>query len=254
MIYLLPRCFILFTGRKITLYVGAAIVAAIVVAVIVVAVARHRGRNNGLSEPAVARFYKLPDAHQDNANPLKAELFQEPFKDIKGGDMKLDDLRGKPLVVLMFPSFRTMEGQESLYLLEQLHRKWPDQFQSAVIPYESADTVKPAIVKDPSNMWFLFRKGHTNPSLLDHYSPLFWDTDIIMSDFPQDPPERHRTSPFFWIVDGTGTIREKLVCYSPEKKITIGDLSAVMTALIGPPVVQNKDAAVSTSGNEESAK
>jgi hypothetical protein len=181
-------------------------------------------------------FFNPAQEHPDNLNPLKGDFFLEEFKDINGADINIENFRGTPLVILMFPSFRTQTGQASLTLLEKLEAERNGQFQAVVIPIEDAETIRPAIVSDPRNMWFLFRKnGKANWTLLDKYADLFWDRKIVTVDYPFDPIERHRASPFFWVVDSDGNIRTKLIDYSTVRSASLGELEAVLDALLGAP-------------------
>jgi hypothetical protein len=177
-------------------------------------------------------FFNPAQVHLDNRNPLKDAFFLEEFKDINGADINLENFRGTPIVILMFPSFRTQTGQDSLTLLEKLESERTGRFQAVVVPVEDADTIRPAIVSDPGSMWFLFRKnGKANWTLLDRYADLFWDKDIVSVDYPFDPIERHRASPFFWIVDKEGAIRAKLIDYSAIRSPSLEELEAVLDAL-----------------------
>jgi len=234
------------------------IVAVVLAAVILIAglypeFLRDFRRRHSSGPPPVVRIYRLPDAHPDNDAPLKQAFFQEPFQDLNGAEINLANFRGTPVVVLMFPSFRTEDGQESLLLLERLEKERTGQFQAVVVPIEGADIVRPAIIKDPQNMWFLFRKnGQPNWTLLDRYEGLFWDKDIISEDFPLDPAERHRANPFFLVIDREGTIREKLIDYSAGRPVSIADLEDVLNALLGPPPASPSGAPVGESNGRQS--
>ena len=213
---------------------GALIIVIIAISLLRPGCGRGSGRVDSTRPPPIARFYKLSPAHPDNSNPLKEEFFHEPLKDIKGADITLANFRGTAIVILMFPIFRTGDGQRSLVMLEKLQKERGGQFQAVVLPKEDPDVIRPVIVKDPPSMWFLFREnGRPNWTLIDRYSSLFWDNGIVKQDFPFDPPENHRASPFFWVVDRDGNIREKLVDYSAKKGVEKAELDIVLNALLG---------------------
>jgi len=187
-------------------------------------------------EPAPDVPYTLPDSHTDNQNPLKSRFFQEAFRDLTGSMVQLNQMTGTPLVIAVFPSFLTDDGRRSLVGLETLQKNRTGQFKAVIIPVEGADTIRPVIMHDSEGMLFLFRAGDLdNPSLIDTYSGFFWNAELIAADFPGDPPAMHYTSPFYWIVDASGTIREKLIDYSDARGVEISELDEVLTALLGPP-------------------
>ena len=196
-------------------------------------------KNNVPEQPQDSSdLYVLPDAHSDNNHPLKNQFFQEPFIDLMGNELTLDSLRGIPLVIVMFPSFLTNDGKFSLMGMEALMKGRLGQFQAVFIPREDADTIRPTIMSEPKGMLFLFRQdGSDNYSLIDQYSGFFWNEGLISADFPLDSTERHLTSPFYWIVDSNGTIREKLIDYSDSTGVDILELETVLNALLGPPEV-----------------
>jgi hypothetical protein len=70
---------------------------------------------------------------------------------------------------------------------------------------------------------------------MDRYSEFFWDSQIISADFPLDPPSDHYTTPFYWIVDANGDIREKLIDYSDDRGVGLVEVEEVLSALLGPP-------------------
>ena len=180
--------------------------------------------------------YVLPESHPDNSNPLKARFFQEPFRDLAGDMVQIENYVGVPLVIVIFPSFKTDDGRLSLVGMEALQRGRERQFFTIFIPVENADTIGPSIVRDPENMLFLFRaNGMGNLSLADKYSSLFWNEELISADFPFDPASRHYVGPFYWIVDADGTIREKLIDYSNQRGVSVDEVGEVLDALLGPP-------------------
>jgi hypothetical protein len=179
--------------------------------------------------------YTLPDAHPDNANPLKVRFFQEPFRDLAGNMVQIENYVGVPMVIVVFPSFKTDDGRRSLIGMEALQRGRERQFFTIFIPVESAETISPSIVRDPENMLFLFRaNGLGNLSLADKYSSLFWNEELISADYPLEPASRHYVGPFYWIVDADGTIREKLIDYSNQRGVTAEEVGEVLDALLGP--------------------
>ncbi|MCX6646754.1 MAG: hypothetical protein NTY09_10410 [bacterium] len=180
--------------------------------------------------------YVLPDRHIDNDNPLKLRFFQEAFRDLDGNLVQMNNLRGQTLVICVYSSFMTNDGRKSLLGLESLLALFKDRFLPVFIPLEDKETIQPSIVNAPDNMIFLFRAGseESNLSLIDRYSSLFWNRDIIAADFPMDKPESHFTSPFYWIVDENGIIREKLIDYSDSRGVEIGEVREVLDALLGP--------------------
>lgn len=183
--------------------------------------------------------YRLPNEHLDNSNPLKAGFFQERFVDLNGEPMCLDDLRGTPVIVMMFPVFRTEEGRSGLLGVEQLVRERGGQFQALVIPFDDPETVRSAITSEIEGLSFLFRAdGSENHTLVKRYSDFFWDKDIIAVDFPLDPVTMHQAAPFYWVVDRSGRIREKLIVYSIDEGVRPVDLAQVMDALLGPVIVE----------------
>ncbi len=183
--------------------------------------------------------YRLPNEHPDNSNPLKAEFFQERFVDLNGEPLCLDDLRGTPVVIMMFPVFRTEEGRTGLLGVEQLVRERGGQFQALVIPFDDPETVRSAITSEVEGLSFLFRAdGSENHTLVKRYSDFFWDKDIIAVDFPLDPATMHQAAPFYWVVDRSGRIREKLIVYSIDEGVRPADLAQVMDALLGPVIVE----------------
>ncbi len=191
--------------------------------------------------------YVLPESHMDSGHPLKAKFFQEPFRNLAGDMMQLEQLKGTPIVIVMFPSFLTEDGRRSLLGLEALQKAHQGRFRTVFVPVEDADTIRPAIVMDKEGMIFLFRAGDDdNLSLIDKYCDLFWDADIIAADFPNDPPEKHRTSPFYWVVDASGVIREKLIDYSDARGVKLAELAEVLDALLGPPPEPGPQTAGST--------
>jgi hypothetical protein len=234
----------LFTERKYIAVTGATLILIIVaLAAISRGCGGDKGKLDSSKPPPIVRIYKLPAEHPDNTNPLKEKFFNEPLKDIKGADITLANFRGTSMVILMFPSFRTEDGQKGLVLLEKIQRERAGQFQGVVLPMEGSDVIKPEIVKDPASMWFLFRRdGKPNSTLLDRYSSLFWNEPVIRQDFPNEPPETHRASPFFWVVDRDGNIREKLVDYSAKTGVQEADLNMVLDALLGPVPAPSKTA------------
>ncbi len=198
--------------------------------------------------------YRLPDAHEDNDHPMKEEFFRESFTDLSGKTVRLVGYRGSPLVIMMFPMFRTDEGRASLIALEKLVQVRQGQFVAMVIPFEDADTIRPVIRSDPGGMSFLYLDGGSdNLQLMDRYSDLFWDETIIAADFPHDLPSRHRACPFYWIVDRSGTIREKLIDYSLETGVRPVDLALVLDALLGP-WIEDPDEVDETGADEEIAE
>jgi hypothetical protein len=180
--------------------------------------------------------YVLPDKHVDNDNPLKLRFFQEAFRDLNGNLIQLDRLLGQPLVICVYPSFMTNDGKKGLLGLESLLAQFKDRFLCVFIPMEDKETIQPSIVNASDKTLFLFRAGseESNLSLIDRYAGLFWNRDIIAADFPNDRPEAHFTSPFYWIVDENGVIREKLIDYSDSKGVEIGEVKEVLDALLGP--------------------
>jgi len=200
--------------------------------------------------------YVLPASHLDNSHPMKQAFFMEAFRDLDGKLVHLGDFRGTPMVILMFPSFRTSSGQESLLTLERVIKERKGTLIGVVIPVEKADDIKPAIVGNPEDIEFLFREGKSNQSLLDKYSELFWDKGLIAVDYPWDRVEQHLSCPFFWVVDRSGTIREKLIDYSARRGITFADLVIVLDALLGPVVREQteEEESVQSSVSEEEIK
>ena len=199
--------------------------------------------------------YVLPAAHLDNSHPMKQAFFMEAFRDLDGKLVHLGDFRGMPMVILMFPSFRTSSGQESLLTLERVIKERQGSLIGVVIPVEKAEDIKPAIVGNPEDIKFLFREGKSNQSLLDKYSELFWDKGLIAVDYPWDRVEQHLSCPFFWVVDRSGTIREKLIDYSARRGITLADLASVLDAFLGPVVSEaSEEESVQSSVLEEEIK
>ncbi len=181
-------------------------------------------------------LYVLPESHPDNIDPLKLRFFQEPFRNMDGEMVQIERFVGTPIIILMFPNFLTDDGRRSLLGLEALHRSRPGQFISIIIPQEDRETIEPAVQQKPDNMTILFRPGdNDNFSLIDRYSDFFWDPELIAADFPLDPPSKHHTSPFYWIVDETGAIREKLIDYSDSRGVGVVEVEQVLNALLGPP-------------------
>ncbi len=179
----------------------------------------------------------LPESHPDDLNPLKRVFLQEPFRDLSGSMVQLRSLVGTPMVIVMFPSFKTEDGRRSLLGIERMLSMWPERFIAIFVPYEDVETVRTAIVAEPGDMMFLFRADETgNPALVDKYADLFWDAELVAADFPLDPPQWHNVTPFYWIVDSSGTIREKLIDYSNERGVRMSELEEVLEALLGPPL------------------
>lgn len=179
-----------------------------------------------------AHVYSLPEAHADNLNPLKEDFFREPFRDLNDESVRVADLQGAPLIVVMFPSFRTEGGRRSLVELEAVLKRRGGSPKAVVVPVEEPEIVRPSIVSEPVDISFLFwEDGSSNLALLDKYTDLFWDRDIISADFPLDPPQKHHASPFYWIIDSAGTIREKLIDYSDKRGVKIDDIGVVLDAL-----------------------
>jgi len=224
-------------------------VAVLLLAIVAVSIAgcRRHPKDTTDEQP-----YVLPESHMDSEHPLKARFFQEPFRNLAGDMMQLDQLKGTPIVIVMFPSFLTEDGRRSLLGLEALQKAHQGRFRTVFVPVEDADTIRPAIVMDKEGMIFLFRAGDDgNLSLIDKYCDLFWDADIIAADFPNDPPEKHRTSPFYWVVDGSGVIREKLIDYSDARGVKLAELAEVLDALLGPiPQVDASTSSTSASGED----
>ena len=193
-------------------------------------------QDNRVPDGEVPTVYVLPDRHLDNDNPLKQRFFQEAFRDLDGNLVQLNNLKGQTLVISVFPSFMTNDGRKSLYGLESLLAQLKNRFLTVFIPLEDKNTILPSIVTPTDNMIFLFRAGseETNLSLINRYRDFFWNPDIIAADFPLDKPQTHYTSPFYWIVDENGTIREKLVDYSDSRGVEIGEVREVLDALLGP--------------------
>ena len=187
-------------------------------------------------ENGTGSLYQLPVRHINNDHPLKNRFFQEAFRDLDGNLIQLNDFAGTPMVICVYSSFKTRDGQKSLLGLESLLAIFKDRFLTIVIPVESIETIEPSIVNASENMLFLFRAGGdgTNLSLVDKYAEFFWNHDIISADFPQDNPQNHYTSPFYWIVDENGVIREKLIDYSDTRGVVIGEVREVLEALLGP--------------------
>ncbi len=212
-------------------------VFAVLLAVLVSTSQSCRRHVQVLRDPADAwKSYELPETHPDNVDLLKARFFQEPFRDLNGDMVQIDDLIGTPLVIVMFASFLTEDGKKSLLGLEAMQSDRYGQFRTIFIPFEGPELIRPSIIQAPEGMLFLFRAdGSNNASLMDKYSDLFWDHEIISADFPIDPPELHHIMPFYWVVDGSGDIREKLIDYSNTRGIEITELAEVLNALIGPP-------------------
>jgi len=197
--------------------------------------------------------YILPDRHADDANPLKVRFFQEPFRDLSGRMVQLENYKGTPLVIVVFPSFKTDDGRRSLVGMENLQREKENRFMTIFIPVENAETIGPSIVRDPGNMQFLFRAdGSDNLSLADKYSDLFWNEELISADYPMESPSRHFVGPFYWIVDEDGIIREKLIDYSNERGVGIDEVSEVLDALLGsaPDVIPEAEFPGSVAGEE----
>lgn len=215
--------------------------------------------DTGTNEPA-GIGYVLPEMHSDNTHPLKDRFFQEAFRDLDGRIVQLSELHGKPLVICVYSSFLTDDGRRSLLGLEALLEDFHGRFITAFIPVEDRDIIQPSIKQISENMLFLFRAGGdgTNLSLVGRYGKLFWNHDIIAADFPLDKPETHYTSPFYWIIDENGVIREKLIDYSDSRGVGIGEVREVLNALLGPgqddPSAQEsqlkEEMSLSTAGSE----
>ena len=179
--------------------------------------------------------YVLPRSHPDNESQLKDMFFQEPFRNLDNEMTQLHEHVGIPMVLIMFPSFLTDDGRTSLLGIESIQRSYPDTLRAVFIPMEDRDTIEPVLMQDPSGMMFLFRAAEGgNLSLIDKYENLFWDPDIIAADFPLDPAAAHHTSPFYWVIDADGNIREKLIDYSDARGVGLDELKEVLEALIGP--------------------
>ncbi len=189
--------------------------------------------NGETQEEEPVESYILPDAHSDDSNELKKHFFEEPFRDIGGGSRQLGSMEGTPMLIVMFPSFLTEDGRRSLLGLESLQAEFGTSLVTVIIPVEDADTIEPALKDVPEGMMFLFRvAGEGNLSLSDKYAEFFWDTDLIAADFPHDPEGRHRTGPFYWVVDSGMTIREKLIDYSDTSGVGTDEVREVLEALM----------------------
>jgi len=186
-------------------------------------------------EPVNEERYVLPTSHPDNDSDLKNIFFQEPFRNMNGDMVQLRDLAGTPFVIVVFPSFLTEDGRASLLGIEAIQRSYGDRLKAVFIPVEDKETVAPVMKQNPGGMIFLFRDmGKGNLSLIDKYSDLFWNPDIIAADFPGDEPAAHHTSPFYWVVDADGNIREKLIDYSDTRGVGLHELVEVLKAMLGP--------------------
>jgi len=185
--------------------------------------------------PDEVKPYLLPESHPDNESAMKNLFFQEPFRNLNGEMVQLRDIAGTPMVLIMFPSFLTDDGRSSMLGIEAMQRSYGERMQAVFIPVEDKATVEPVLMQDPGGMLFLFRASDEgNLSLIDKYEEFFWDPDIIAADFPFDAPAAHHTSPFYWVVDAEGNIREKLIDYSDARGVGLEELAEVLDALIGP--------------------
>jgi hypothetical protein len=199
-----------------------------------------------------ADSYRLPSEHSDNANPLKIQFFREPFVDLNGKELTIEDFRGTPLVIMVYPFFRTDRGREGLMGLERLVRERQGQFQALVIPFEEKETIQPAIKSEMEGLSFVFRAdGESNDTFIDKYSSLFWDENIISADFPLDPESIHQSCPFYWIVDRAGRIREKLIDYSGERGVRPVEVAMVLDALLGVQISEPESAFEGSSVDED---
>jgi len=195
------------------------------------------------SEVSPEESYDLPDRHANDLSPLKEEFFAEEFVDLNGEHITINDLVGNNIVVGMFTSFLTDDGQRSLVNLTNIQAGRSAQIISVFIPVESADIIRDAVVQESDGVLFLFRAdGSQNYSLLDKYAGLFWDHDLIATDFPDDPPEHHYICPFYWVIDENGTIREKLIDYTNERSVFREEIEMVLNAMLGQPERAQTDA------------
>lgn len=237
-------------------YLLMAVIFLIVLLVLFTEIIQNRRQKDNLAASPVRRFFKLSDDDLVHSQSLKQQFFRERFKDLQGAEITIGGFIGTPVVLLMLPSFRTRSGHESLLALEKVRRNRQGQFQAVVIPIEGAETIKPAIKKDPKDMWFLFRaNGKANSTLIDSYADLFWDEEIMKVDYPSDRPEKHRTSPFFWIIDENSVVRAKLIDYSGKANIKAEDIEIVLESLLGPSesMPQLNDVSVSDKSNVSSS-
>mgnify|MGYP000325654247 CR=1 FL=1 len=185
-------------------------------------------------DTASATRYVLPDEHIDNQHQLKPDFFREPFVDMNGKEWTIADFRGTPLVIMMYPSFRTEKGRVGLLGLEMLVKERRGQFYAIVVPFESMETIRPAIKSEMEGLSFFFRaNGKPNDTLIDRYSDFFWDERIISIDYPDNPASLHHSCPFYWIVDRSGRIREKLIDYSNRRGVRPVEVATVLDALLG---------------------
>jgi hypothetical protein len=177
--------------------------------------------------------YILPQVHSDNVNPLKNDFLQEEFTDLTGDDVRISDYLGLPLLIAVHVSFKTDDGQDALLAIEALHRVWEGKFNAVILPMEKPDVIRQAIKSEKNYIHFLFRKeNQNNLSLTEKYRDLFWDEDLIQQDYPDDSASRHHVSPFYWVIDVDGTIREKLIDYSDERSVDASEVAMVLEELL----------------------